>query len=172
MILCIVTSLKAILRGVSANTFTTKTFFCCTMLYNNGYCCVKDISPSHISSQKAHDQSISYLKKTSLKEIILDSHKSFPKRWISRFCLSLRQSFIARYLVCNICCHMTSYESNLKSHLLIKHLFFSSSTSMPRPPLLQSHCYLEYKSLETLREWWKTPTASVYADGQMSVPSA
>jgi hypothetical protein len=25
---------------------------------------------------------------------------------------------------------------------------------------------------EPLQEWWKTPTVSVYADGQMSVPSA
>src|SRR4051812_36719483 len=39
-----------------------------------------------------------------------------------------------RYLLCNSSCHTSFSFRSLNSHLLSKHLFVISSTSMPRPP--------------------------------------
>jgi hypothetical protein len=38
------------------------------------------------------------------------------------------------YLLYNSCCHVPSSDSSFKNHLLSKHLFFSSRTSIPKPP--------------------------------------
>jgi hypothetical protein len=57
LLLPVNTLLKIIFRGLFANTFAIKIYFCYTLLYNDGYCCAKDMSPNQTSSQKTHGPS-------------------------------------------------------------------------------------------------------------------
>jgi hypothetical protein len=80
-------SFNAIFRGVWARTSATRTFFRCTMLYKNGYCCAREVSPNQISSQNHTKQPSPTLKEPLLKKIIFYTHDPFPKEWIGRFYL-------------------------------------------------------------------------------------
>jgi hypothetical protein len=61
-------------------------------------------------------------------------------------------SFI--YLFLNNSCHKPSSSSNLKSHLLNRHLFYKSKLCMPKPPCVFGWHIISHLVNLYFRLWW------------------
>jgi hypothetical protein len=74
------------------------------------------------------------LKEPLLKKSFLTRISPFQKGKSVDFSCTCNNVLSLTYLLCNSSCHNPSSVRSLKSHLLSKHLFFSSRTSKPKPP--------------------------------------
>lgn len=115
------------------NTCAMVTFFRCTILYNDEYCCDKGVSPNHVSSQTLVLDPFPTLKWPLAKNSSFTLIIPFQNGESLGFAWTSGKVFWIKYLLCKNSCQTPSL-SNLKSHLLNKHLFLSSNTSIPRPP--------------------------------------
>jgi hypothetical protein len=69
----------AIDKSVFIDSTYDQTLFCCTMLYKDGYYCVREVSPNKISSQKSHQTTIPTLKESLLKKSFFTPMIPFQK---------------------------------------------------------------------------------------------
>jgi hypothetical protein len=91
--------LNSIFSGLPVKTSDTRTFLRRTMLYNEGYCSAKGLSPNHMSSQKRVLWPFPTLKEPREKKLVFNSHKSFPKRRVGGFSCHLWQSLSSEIFV-------------------------------------------------------------------------
>ena len=99
-----------------------------SMLYRQGYCSHNVALPSYLSSQNLIcDQSLT-MKVAKWKNCRFTFIRLAPK-WESR----LFHWTCNRGLLSNICCHILSVVSSLKSHLLSKAVFFIWRSWIPNP---------------------------------------
>jgi hypothetical protein len=73
-------------------------------------------------------------KKPLLKNSSFTRIRPFQKDESVGFACTADKVLCLKYLLRSSSCHTPSSLSNLKSHLLSKHLFLSSRTSTPKPP--------------------------------------
>jgi hypothetical protein len=114
--------LNRIFKGVWDNTSDSVTSLVLTMLYKFGYWNANGVSPSQTSFQN--------------RVLVLAPTTKEPRWKKSSFTPIRRVSMWVWLAFARVfcCCHTSSLDKSLNSHLLSKQLFLSSSTSIPRPP--------------------------------------
>jgi hypothetical protein len=105
-----------------------------TILYRLGYCSFKIVVPSHVSSQNLICLPSCMLKFPILRKSSLTFIRPLQNCESLGFLITCVIALHPKYLFLISCCHAPSELIKLKSHLLRRHLFYSSRFSTPSPP--------------------------------------
>jgi hypothetical protein len=124
--------LKATFNGVVDNTDLTDALFLLTILYSAGK---SDFSGHDLIHESSKNRTWGPSPRSNLPNE-RNSPLTFMRlaqNWVPRHVLNLCQSSL-RYLFLSNCCQILSPFINLKSHLLRKHLLWTSKFRTPNPP--------------------------------------
>jgi hypothetical protein len=104
------------------------------MLYREGYCCVRGLSPSQRSSQNRVSRPFPILKEPIEKKTSFTFIRPFQKGESVVLTWTWDRVLECKYLLCSNSCHITFSFKSFNNHFLSKHLFLISKTSTPSPP--------------------------------------
>ena len=121
--------------GVGAeSTWPTVSCFLLAILYSYGYCCLKGVLPSQMSSQNLTCDPFFIMKVPNRRNSFFAFSKLAQKWESPLFHWTWTNDLVRRYLLRRIFCQVPSVVNYRYNHLLSNAMFLSSRFCIPKPP--------------------------------------